>query len=116
MFVPVMRLLDLLPVPLITHVYTGEHFGTRSDVAPPMKYRLWRDLRSSTTVLGNLPPSLTTIVTSIQDKIGNGGEQSMCDDIRSIKLPGHASFRSLACMSAILSMLERKEYISPSLV
>ena len=101
LFTPVMRLLDLLPIPLITDVYNGTQFGTGYDVAPAMKYRLWVDLCSLTSRARNV----TTVVMSTRDGIGNGGETIPCDDRHTTTFPGHASFRSLECMAHVLSRL-----------
>jgi hypothetical protein len=100
-----MRLLDVFPIPLITYVYNGKQFGTGCDVAPPMKYRLWIDLISSTNPERTIPTTDTTVVLSTRDQVGNGGELFMCDDIYTTTYPGHTSFRSLDCMSHILSRL-----------
>jgi hypothetical protein len=108
LFLPVLRLLERVPVPLITHVFKGDEFGTACDVAPPMKYKLWIDfLSSSAKTLSNLPPSTTTILLGRHDKIGNGGDTSGGGDLQMVKYPGHASFRSLRTMSYILSILQR---------
>jgi hypothetical protein len=106
---PIMRLLDVLPIPLITHVYNGKQFGTGSDVTPPMKYRLWIDLRASITSERKLPSNSTTVIISTRDDIGNGGELLQCADMHTTNYPGHASFRSLQCMAHIISRLATLE-------
>ena len=106
LFTPVLRLLDLLPIPLITTVFNGTQFGTADDVAPAMKYRLWVDLCSASATTQPPPPAATTtVVLSTRDGIGNGGETIPCDDRHMTAFPGHASFRSLECMAHVLSRL-----------
>lgn len=106
--VPLMRLLDLLPVPLITPVWEGRQFGTVSDVVPAMKYRLWIDLSTvacRVPLTTGLPSSTTTVFTSLHDRIGTGGERIQCENHHTTKCPGHASFRSMECMSVVLGLL-----------
>ena len=105
LFTPVLRLLDLLPIPLITSVYDGQQFGTGCDVTPAMKYRLWVDLQKSSSMQQTLPASTTTVIISTRDEIGNGGELIKCDDMHTTNYPGHTSFRSLECMSHLLERL-----------
>jgi hypothetical protein len=108
LFVVLMRLLDLVPIPLITHVYTGKQFGTVSDVVPAMKYRLWIDLVSSVydpPLTMSLPETTTTVFIGLNDQLGSGGEHISCSDHRLTKIPGHTAFRSFECMTRVLEVL-----------
>jgi hypothetical protein len=109
LFVPLMRLLDVLPIPIITRVYTGKQFGTVSDLVPAMKYRLWIDLVSSASdavMVKGLSQTLTTMFVSLHDELGAGGERIHCNHITT-KIPGHASFRSLETMAVVLQILSK---------
>lgn len=108
LLVPVMRLLDILPIPFITHVHTGKQFGTVSDLVPAMKYRLWIDLVSSAghdSMVKGLPQTTTTVFMSLYDELGSGGEQIRCRKHQTTKLPGHTSFRSLETMATVIELL-----------
>jgi hypothetical protein len=105
LFGPVMSLLDLLPVPLITHVYTRQEFGTMSDVVPVMKFKLWIDLRSSASLDNGCLVDRTTVITSVNDPVGNGSALFGSNRPHCTKFPGHASFRSADCMTLVLSRL-----------
>ena len=110
--VPLMRLLDVLPIPFITRVYTGKQFGTVSDLVPAMKYRLWIDLVSSIghdSMVKGLSQTPTTVFMSLHDELGSGGEQIQCSNHKTTKLPGHASFRSLETMTVVLDLLSKFE-------
>jgi hypothetical protein len=102
---PLMYLLNLLPIALITHVYTHQEFGTMSDVVPAMKFKLWIDLRSLVSLDIGCFMDHTTVITSVHDPIGNGSELFGSNRPHITKFPGHASFRSAECMTLVLSIL-----------
>jgi pimeloyl-ACP methyl ester carboxylesterase len=104
--VPVLWLLDWLPLPLNTTLYTAKTIGTDTDIVTKMKFRLWRDLatRACVTEMQTVLPKNTTIVTSTRDPLGQGAG-AISGLHHELVHPGHASFRWMACTTIVSDLL-----------
>jgi hypothetical protein len=104
-----MWMLDWLPIPLYLKLYSAKVFGSEQDIVTMMKFRLWRDLVSSMrTLRASLPKTHITIITSSRDPLGGGlGTLEDCTH-HEYPYPGHASFRSMTCITAIKELFTDK--------
>ena len=102
-----MWMLDWVPIPLCLKLYNAKVFGSEHDIVTMMKFRLWRDMiYSMKTFQASLPSTTTTIVTSSRDPLGRGlGTIENCTHY-DYPYPGHATFRSMSCITKIVELFE----------
>jgi hypothetical protein len=107
--VSLMWLTDWVPFSLYVNLYKAKVFGSDHDITTMLKFRLWRDLvivirKPLQAVL----PITAKIVTSTRDSLGCGlGTIQYCNHYE-FTYPGHASFRSMACITTITGILANK--------
>lgn len=106
MITSLMWLVNWVPVPLVTYLYTACEVGTPVDVVRLMKFQLWRDITASSCVLKAFAslPTTATIVTGVADNLGLKQPPSNCVHIESA-YPGHTSFRSMQCLKSLGEIL-----------